>query len=225
MAVSIGSHPKVRLNFAKIEKIMDVPNLIDVQRQSYDSFLQNDISPEDRQDIGLQGVFKSVFPIRDFNETASLEFVSYSLGEPKYEMDECRQRGMTFAAPLKVVVRLITYEVDEEERKGRQRVRDIKEQEVYFGEIPLMTDKGTFIINGTERVIVSQLHRSPGIIFEHEKGKTHNGKPLYTARVIPHRGSWLDLEFDNKGLLYVRIDRRRKLPVTVLLRALAHLSF
>lgn len=220
MAVSIGSHPKVRLNFAKIEKIMDVPNLIDVQRQSYDSFLQNDISPEDRQDIGLQGVFKSVFPIRDFNETASLEFVSYSLGEPKYEMDECRQRGMTFAAPLKVVVRLITYEVDEEERKGRQRVRDIKEQEVYFGEIPLMTDKGTFIINGTERVIVSQLHRSPGIIFEHEKGKTHNGKPLYTARVIPHRGSWLDLEFDNKGLLYVRIDRRRKLPVTVLLRAL-----
>ncbi len=220
MAVSIGSLPKVRLNFAKIEKIMDVPNLIDVQRQSYDSFLQNDISPEDRQDIGLQGVFKSVFPIRDFNETASLEFVSYALGEPKYEMDECRQRGMTFAAPLKVVVRLITYEVDEEERKGRQRVRDIKEQEVYFGEIPLMTDKGTFIINGTERVIVSQLHRSPGIIFEHEKGKTHNGKPLYTARVIPHRGSWLDLEFDNKGLLYVRIDRRRKLPVTVLLRAL-----
>ncbi len=220
MAASIKSHPKFRLNFAKIEKIMDVPNLIDVQRQSYESFLQKDLSPEDRQDIGLQAVFKSVFPIRDFNETASLEFVSYSLGEPKYEVDECRQRGMTFAAPLKVVVRLITYEVDEDERRGRPRVRDIKEQEVYFGEIPLMTDKGTFIINGTERVIVSQLHRSPGIIFEHEKGKTHNGKFLYTARVIPHRGSWLDLEFDNKGLLYVRIDRRRKLPVTILLRAL-----
>ena len=220
MAVSIESHPRVRLNFAKIEKIMDVPNLIDVQRQSYESFLQKDIPPEDREDTGLQAVFKSVFPIRDFNETASLEFVSYSLGEPKYEVDECRQRGMTFAAPLKVVVRLITYEVDEEDRKGRPRVRDIKEQEVYFGEIPLMTDKGTFIINGTERVIVSQLHRSPGVIFEHEKGKTHNGKPLYTARIIPHRGSWLDLEFDNKGLLYVRIDRRRKLPVTILLRAL-----
>ncbi len=218
---SVGnSHPIVRLNFSKIEKIVEIPNLIDVQRQSYESFLQIDVSPEDRQDVGLQAVFKSVFPIRDFNGTASLEFVSYTLGEPKYEVDECRQRGMTFAAPLKVVVRLITYEVDEEERKGRPRVRDIKEQEVYFGEIPLMTDKGTFVINGTERVIVSQLHRSPGILFEHEKGKTHTGKPLYSGRIIPHRGSWLDLEFDTKGLLYVRIDRRRKLPVTVLIRAL-----
>jgi DNA-directed RNA polymerase subunit beta len=220
---SLGSgQPVVRLNFSKIEKIMDIPNLIDVQRQSYESFLQKDVSPEDRKDIGMQAVFKSVFPIRDFNETASLEFVGYSLGEPKYEVDECRQRGMTFAAPLKVVVRLITYEVEEEERKGRPRVRDIKEQEVYFGEIPLMTDKGTFVINGTERVIVSQLHRSPGILFEHEKGKTSTGKPLYSGRIIPHRGSWLDFEFDTKGLLYVRIDRRRKLHVTILLRALGY---
>ncbi len=178
MASSGSSLPVVRLDFSKIEKIMDIPNLIDVQRQSYEGFLQKDTAPEDRQEIGLQAVFKSVFPIRDFNETASLEFVNYALGEPKYEVDECRQRGMTYAAPLKVVVRLINYEVDEEERKGRPRVRDIKEQEVYFGEIPLMTDKGTFIINGTERVIVSQLHRSPGILFEHEKGRTHTGKPL-----------------------------------------------
>jgi DNA-directed RNA polymerase subunit beta len=222
MASLGGGQPVVRLNFSKIEKIMDIPNLIDVQRQSYENFLQKDVSPEDRKDIGMQAVFKSVFPIRDFNETASLEFVSYSLEEPKYEMDECRQRGMTFAAPLKVVVRLITYEVEEEERKGRPRVRDIKEQEVYFGEIPLMTDKGTFVINGTERVIVSQLHRSPGILFEHEKGKTSTGKPLYSGRIIPHRGSWLDFEFDTKGLLYVRIDRRRKLHVTILLRALGY---
>ncbi len=220
MAQAGSSHPVFRLDFSKIEKIMDIPNLIDVQRQSYEGFLQKDVAPEDRQEIGLQAVFKSVFPIRDFNETASLEFVNFALGEPKYEVDECRQRGMTYAAPLKVVVRLINYEVDEEERKGRARVRDIKEQEVYFGEIPLMTEKGTFIINGTERVIVSQLHRSPGILFEHEKGRTHTGKPLYSARIIPHRGSWLDLEFDTKGLLYVRIDRRRKFPVTILLRAL-----
>jgi DNA-directed RNA polymerase subunit beta len=220
---SLGSgQPITRLNFSKIEKIMDIPNLIDVQRQSYESFLQKDVPVKERQDMGLQAVFKSVFPIRDFNETASLEFVSYSLGEPKYEVDECRQRGMTYAAPLKVIVRLINYELDEEERKGRQRVRDIKEQEVYFGEIPLMTEKGTFIINGTERVIVSQLHRSPGILFEHEKGRTHTGKPLYSARIIPHRGSWLDLEFDTKGLLYVRIDRRRKFPVTILLRSLGY---
>ena len=211
-----------RLNFAKIEKILDIPNLIDVQRQSYENFLQKDVTPEERQEIGVQAVFKSVFPIRDFNETASLEFVSYALGEPKYEVEECRQRGMTYAAPLKVMVRLVTYETDDEERKGKPRVRDIKEQEVYFGEIPLMTDKGTFVINGTERVIVSQLHRSPGILFEHEKAKTHTGKPLYSGRIIPHRGSWLDLEFDSKGLLYVRIDRRRKLPVTVLLRALGY---
>jgi len=222
MANSKRGQALFRLNFSKIEKIMDIPNLIDVQRQSYENFLQKDVVPEERQEIGLQAVFKSVFPIRDFNETASLEFVSFSLGEPKYEMEECRQRGMTFAAPLKVIVRLITYEKDEEDRKGKPRVRDIKEQEVYFGEIPLMTDKGTFVINGTERVIVSQLHRSPGILFEHEKGKTHTGKPLYSGRIIPHRGSWLDLEFDSKGLLYVRIDRRRKLPVTILLRALGY---
>src|SRR3972149_3669291 len=220
MAFQVAHNVRFRRNFGRIRKIIDLPYLIEIQKNSYDLFLQKDVLPNQRQGIGLQEVFKSVFPIRDFNETASLEFVGYSLGEPKYEVDECRQRGMTYAAPLKVVVRLITFEVEEEEGRNRPRVRDIKEQEVYFGEIPLMTDKGTFVINGTERVIVSQLHRSPGILFEHEKGKTSTGKPLYSARIIPHRGSWLDFEFDAKGLLYVRIDRRRKLHVTILLRAL-----
>ena len=175
--------------------------------------------PEKREDIGLQGVFKRVFPIKDFNETSSLEFVSYNLEKPKYDVDECHQRGMTYAAPIKVIVRLVVWDNDEE--TGAQSIRDVKEQEVYFGEIPLMTENGTFIINGTERVVVSQLHRSPGVFFDHDKGKTHSsGKLLYTARIIPYRGSWLDFEFDPKDLLYVRIDRRRKLPATVLLRAL-----
>src|SRR5437763_1113118 len=161
-----------------------------------------------REDVGLQGVFKSVFPIKDFSETSSLEFVSYTLDKPKYDVDECRQRGMTFAAPIKVIVRLVVWDTNEE--TGSQSIRDVKEQEVLFGAIPLMTDNGTFIINGTERVVVSQLHRSPGVFYDHDKGKTHSsGKLLYSARIIPYRGSWLDLEFDAKDLLYVRIDRRR----------------
>ena len=169
--------------------------------------------------VGLQEVFKSVFPIRDFSERAQLEFVRYELEKPKYDVDECQQRGMTFAAPLKVTLRLVVWDVDED--TGSRSIRDIKEQDVYMGDMPLMTRNGTFIINGTERVIVSQMHRSPGVFFDHDKGKTHSsGKYLFAARVIPYRGSWLDFEFDAKDHVYVRIDRRRKLPVTTLLLAL-----
>jgi DNA-directed RNA polymerase subunit beta len=216
---TIQSNFRVRRNFGKINKIAEIPNLIAIQKTSYDKFLQVDVAPEKRDDTGLHGVFKSVFPIKDFNETSSLEFVSYHLEKPKYDVDECHQRGMTYSAPIKVVVRLVVWDKDEE--TGAQSIRDVKEQEVYFGEIPLMTVNGTFIINGTERVVVSQLHRSPGAFFDHDKGKSHSsGKLLYNARIIPYRGSWIDFEFDHKDILYVRIDRRRKLPATVLLRAL-----
>jgi DNA-directed RNA polymerase subunit beta len=218
-SMNLQNNFRIRKSFAKIAKIIDIPNLINIQKLSYEQFLQADTAPEKRTDVGLQAVFKSVFPIKDFNETSSLEFVSYNLEKPKYDVDECRQRGMTFAAPIKVVVRLVVWDKDEETQA--QSIRDVKEQEVYFGEIPLMTENGTFIINGTERVVVSQLHRSPGAFFDHDKGKSHSsGKLLYNARVIPSRGSWLDFEFDHKDVLYVRIDRRRKLPVTVLIRAL-----
>ena len=221
MASVIQNNFRVRKNYAKITKIIDIPNLIDIQKQSYEKFLQKDIPADQRDEVGLQGVFGSVFPIKDFSETSSLEFVSYHLDKPKYDVDECRQRGMTFAAPIKVVIRLVVWDTNEE--TGHQSIRDVKEQEVYFGEIPLMTDNGTFIINGTERVVVSQLHRSPGVFYDHDKGKTHSsGKLLYSARVIPYRGSWLDFEFDPKDILYVRIDRRRKLHATVLLRALGY---
>jgi len=221
MASLIQKNFRARKSFAKLKQVIEIPNLIDIQKRSYDKFLQLDIPADKREDIGIQGVFKSVFPIKDFSETSSLEFVSYNLEKPKYDVDECRARGMTFAAPIKVVIRLVVWDVNEE--TGVQSIRDVKEQEVYFGEIPLMTDSGTFIINGTERVIVSQLHRSPGVFFDHDKGKTHSsGKLLYSARVIPYRGSWLDFEFDHKDILYVRIDRRRKLHATVLLRALGY---
>ena len=221
MASLIQKNFRARKSFAKLKQVIEIPNLIDIQKRSYDKFLQLDIPADKREDIGIQGVFKSVFPIKDFSETSSLEFVSYNLEKPKYDVDECRARGMTFAAPIKVVIRLVVWDVNEE--TGVQSIRDVKEQEVYFGEIPLMTDSGTFIINGTERVIVSQLHRSPGVFFDHDKGKTHSsGKLLYSARVIPYRGSWLDFEFDHKDVLYVRIDRRRKLHATVLLRALGY---
>jgi len=221
MANIIQNNFRVRKNFGKLKRIIDVPNLIDIQKRSYDKFLQAGIPHEERDEIGLQAVFNSVFPIKDFSETSSLEFVSYSLDRPKYDADECRARGRTFAAPIKVIVRLVVWDVDDE--TGTQSIRDVKEQEVYFGEIPLMTQHGTFIINGTERVVVSQLHRSPGVFFDHDKGKTHSsGKKLFNARVIPYRGSWLDFEFDHKDLLFVRIDRRRKLHATVLLRALGN---
>jgi DNA-directed RNA polymerase subunit beta len=219
MAFQVANNLRFRRSFGRIRKIIDLPYLIEIQKNSYELFLQKDATPLERQSIGLQEVFKSVFPIKDFNETASLEFVSYSLGEPKYDVEECHQRGMTFAAPLKVTVQLVLWEVDQQ--TGSRSIKNVKEQEVYFGEIPLMTTNGTFMVNGTERVIVSQLHRSPGVFFEHDKGKTHaSGKLLYSARVIPYRGSWVDLEFDPRDILYVRIDRRRKFHATVLLRAL-----
>jgi len=212
---------RVRKNYSKINRTIDIPDLVSIQKQSYDQFLQTDTDPDKRQLTGIEGIFKSVFPIRDFNKTSSLEYVSYNLETPKYDEEECRQRGMTYAAPVKVTIRLVIWDVNPD--TGVQSIRDVKEQEVYFGEIPLMTENATFIINGTERVIVSQLHRSPGAFFEHDKGKTHSsGKLLYSARIIPYRGSWLDFEFDHKDLLYVRIDRRRKMYATVLLRALGY---
>src|SRR5262245_53764106 len=221
MTSAIQTNFRVRQSFGKIDRIIDIPNLIDIQMKSYEKFLQAFVPPSERQDYGLQGVFRGVFPIRDFNGTSELVFVGYTLEKPKYDVDECRQRGMTFAAPIKVTIQLIIY--DNSGEGGEKTVRDIKEQEVYFGEIPLMTENGTFIINGTERVVVSQLHRSPGVFFDHDKGKTHSsGKLLFQARIIPYRGSWLDFEFDPKDIIYVRIDRRRKMHATVLLKALGY---
>lgn len=216
---SFTGRKRIRKSFGRIPEVAPMPNLIDVQRSSYETFLQMNVSAGSRQRTGLQEVFSSVFPINDFAGRGRLEFVSYELEEPKYDVEECVQRGLTFAAPLKVILRLIVWDVDED--TGSRSIRDIKEQPVYMGDMPLMTDNGTFIINGTERVIVSQMHRSPGVFFDHDKGKTHSsGKYLFTARVIPYRGSWLDFEFDAKDLIYVRIDRKRKLPVTTLLYAL-----
>ncbi len=212
--------PRVRKDFSKIPRILDIPNLIEIQKESFEKFLQTRIDPEKRDPVGLQAVFQSVFPIRDFNDTASLEFVGYVLEEPKYDVQECLQRGMTYAAPFKVTIRLVAWD----DAGGSQTIRDVKEQEVYFGEVPIMTDNGTFIINGTERVIVSQLHRSPGIFYDTSLSTTVSaaGKKLFSCRVIPYRGSWLDIEFDHKDLVYARIDRRRKILVTVLLKALGY---
>ena len=216
---SFTGRKRIRKSFGRIPEVAPMPNLIDVQRASYEAFLQMNVRPDNRTQSGLQEVFKSVFPIDDFAGRGRLEFVYYELEEPKYDVDECIQRGMTYAAPLKVILRLIVWDVDED--TGARSIRDIKEQPVYMGDMPLMTDNGTFVINGTERVIVSQMHRSPGVFFDHDKGKTHSsGKYLFAARVIPYRGSWLDFEFDSKDLVYVRIDRKRKLPVTTLLYAL-----
>jgi len=210
-----------RKNFGKIERVVEISNLIEMQRDSYARFLQKDASPEERRDSGLQGVFKSVFPIRDFSGSCSLEFVDYHLADPKYEVDECLQRGMTFEVPMKIRVRLVVYETGPDARP--QAIRDIKEQEIYFGTLPLMTENGTFIVNGTERVVVSQLHRSPGLFIDHDRAKIHSsGKIIYSARLIPLRGSWIDFEFDPKDILYVRIDRRRKFPATILLKALGY---
>src|ERR1019366_1780404 len=216
---SFTGRKRIRKSFGRFPEVTPMPNLIDLQRSSYEGFLQSDIKPDSRTHTGLQEVFKSVFPIDDFAGRGRLEFVDYELEEPKYDVEECIQRGMTYAAPLKVTLRLIVWDVEED--TGARSIRDIKEQPVYMGDMPLMTDNGTFIINGTERVIVGQMHRSPGVFFDHDKGKTHSsGKYLFAARVIPYRGSWLDFEFDSKDLVYVRIDRKRKLPVTTLLYAL-----
>jgi|SRR5690554_2168622 len=221
MGKTIKENFRIRKDYGTIKKVAEIPNLIDVQRRSYIEFLQTDRAPEERGDFGLQGVFKSVFPIEDYHKTSTLEFLSYELGKPKYDIEECGARGMTYAAPVKVAIRLAIWDVDED--TGTRTMCDAKQNEVFFGEIPLMTESGTFIINGTERVIVSQLHRSPGAFFNHDSGKKHSsGKLLYSARVIPYRGSWLDLEFGSKDIMHVRIDRKRKMPATVLLRALGY---
>jgi len=219
MTLSFTGRKRLRKNFGKIQEIAHMPNLIEVQRTSYDQFLQLWKPTEGRRDEGLEAVFRQVFPIKDFSESSLLEYVDYHFEEPKYDVEECQQRSMTYAAPLKVTLRLIVFDVDQE--TGAKSVKDIKEQDVYMGDVPFMTDNGTFVVNGTERVIVSQMHRSPGVFFDHDKGKTHSsGKLLFAARVIPYRGSWLDFEFDAKDIVHVRIDRRRKLPATTLLYAL-----
>ncbi len=223
MAGQIQCGRRVRRDFGKIPSIVEIPNLIEIQRNSYEAFLQKDYSPEHREDIGLQAVFKSVFPISDYNENAALEFVGYHFGDPKYTVEECHDRGMTHAIPLKVTLRLVVYEQDKSAR--HRAVKDIKEQEVYLGELPLMTEKGTFIINGTERVVVSQLQRSAGVFFDDDRGKTlASGKKIFSARIIPYRGSWVEFEFDANDILQVRIDRRRKMLATAFLRAFCFLE-
>lgn len=221
MSRSPLANKRIRNNFGGKHTIVEIPNLIGMQKESYDRLLQMNTPPEKRRDIGLQAVFKSVFPIKDFTGSASLEFVSYSFGEVKHSVDECVHRGMTYEISVRIRVRLVVYDIDKE--AGTSNIRDIKEQEIYFGTIPLMTRRGTFIINGTERVVVSQLHRSSGVFFDHDKGKTHSsGKIIYTARVIPVRGSWIDMEIDPKDIVYIRIDRRRKFPVTILFKAFGY---
>ena len=219
MASTFLGQKRLRKYYGKIREVLEMPNLIEVQKSSYDLFLRSGDSDTPLDGEGIKGVFQSVFPIKDFNETAVLEFVKYELEKPKYDVEECQQRDMTYSAPLKVTLRLIVFDVDED--TGAKSVKDIKEQDVFMGDMPLMTPNGTFVVNGTERVIVSQMHRSPGVFFDHDKGKTHSsGKLLFACRIIPYRGSWLDFEFDAKDLVYCRIDRRRKLPVTTLLYAL-----
>ena len=221
MAYSFTEKKRIRKDFGRLSEIMELPHLLSIQLDSYSRFLQLDVKARKRRDAGLHAAFRSVFPIVSYSGNAALEYVDYRLGEAPFDVKESVSRGVTYAAPLRVRVRLIIYDRE----SSSKAVKDVKEQEVYMGEIPLMTDNGTFVINGTERVVVSQLHRSPGVFFDHDKGKTHSsGKLLYSARVIPYRGSWLDFEFDPKDLVYVRIDRRRKLPATVMLRALGYSS-
>ena len=221
MAYSFTEKKRIRKNFGKLPSVLDVPYLLSIQLDSYRGFLQRDVPAGDRIDTGLHSAFKSVFPIVSYSGNAALEYMSYRLGEPVFDVKECQLRGLTYAAPLRVLVRLVIY--DRDAPASKKKIKDIREQEVYLGEMPMMTEHGTFVVNGTERVIVSQLHRSPGVFFDHDKGKTHSsGKLLFSARVIPYRGSWLDFEFDPKDCVFVRIDRRRKLPVTILLRALEY---
>ena len=219
MSLAYINEKKIRKSFGKIPLVTSLPNLVEVQKRSFDNFLQLKVDPEKRENLGLHAVFKSVFPIHDYAERATVDYVSYNLGVPKYDFDECSQRGMTYGAPLLVNFRLIIWDIDE--IAGTKSVRDIKEQEVYMGDIPLMTKNATFVVNGTERVVVSQMHRSPGVFFDHDFGKTHtSGKFLYNARIIPYRGSWLDFEHDAKNNIHARIDRKRKFPVTTLLKCL-----
>jgi len=209
-----------RKNYGKIKEILDIPNLIEIQLDSYEKFLQQDVKAEKKANVGLQAVFNSVFPIRDSHDTTTLEFVKYEIGGPKNAEEECIFRGITYAAPMKVTIRLVVWNVDPETKT--RDIKAVKEQDVYFGEIPLMTERGTFIINGTERVIVSQLHRSPGVYFDCDTKTPLSGTLSYTARIIPYRGSWLDFEFDHKELIYVRIDKKKKIHVTLLLKALGY---
>ena len=219
MKKSFTDKQNIRKSFGKIPDLVNMPNLLEIQKNSYDLFLQKDIKPEEREDIGLQAVFNKVFPITDFSGVAELRFVRYELEDPKYDVEECIQRGGTYGSLLKVTLNLIIREIDEE--TGISSVKDIKEQDVYLGDMPLMTSKGTFVFNGTTRVVVSQMHRSPGVFFDHDKGKSHSsGKFLFASRLIPYNGSWIDFEFDPKDLLYVRIDKRRKLLASSLLLAL-----
>src|SRR5574343_38890 len=216
MTYSFTEKKRIRKSFAKRASVLDVPYLLATQLQSVKDFLQDEVAPEKRKNEGLQAAFTSIFPIVSHSGNARLEFVSYMLGEPAFDVTECQQRGLTFASSLRAKVRLVIMD-----REAPDTVKEVKEQEVYMGEIPLMTTNGSFVINGTERVIVSQLHRSPGVFFEHDRGKTHSsGKLLFSARVIPYRGSWLDFEFDPKDTLFFRVDRRRKMPVTTLLKAI-----
>jgi len=219
MAQTYAGQKRIRKFYGKIREVLEMPNLIEVQKSSYDLFLKSGDQDTPLDGEGIKGVFQSVFPIKDFNETSVLEFVKYELEAPKFDVEECQSRDLTYAAPLKVTLRLIVFDVDED--TGAKSVKDIKEQDVFMGDMPLMTPNGTFIVNVTERVIVSQMHRSPGVFFDHDKGKTHSsGKLLFACRIIPYRGSWLDFEFDAKDIVFARIDRRRKLPVTTLLYAL-----
>ena len=221
MSQTLQNRKRLRKTFQRNDQIAEMPNLIEVQKFSYELFLQRFISSEDRLDKGLENVFRSVFPISDFSETSTIEYISYSFDEPKFDTDECIQRGLTYAAPLKVTLRLIVFDVDEETQA--KSVKDVKEQDVYMSDLPLMTDNGTFIINGTERVVVSQMHRSPGVFFDHDRGKTHSsGKILFAARIIPYRGSWMDFEFDPKDIVNARIDRKKKIPATTILYSLGY---
>ena len=223
MAYSFTEKKCIRKDFGKRPSVLPEPYLLATQLDSFRSFLQASAKPDERKNTGLESAFTSVFPITSYSGNAALEYVSYTLGTPTFDVKECQLRGVTFSAPLRVKVRLVIY--DKDAPASRKVVKDIKEQEVYMGEIPLMTENGTFVINGTERVVVSQLHRSPGVFYDHDRGKTHSsGKVLYSARVIPYRGSWLDFEMDPADAVFVRIDRRRKLPATILLRALGYTS-
>src|SRR6056300_225916 len=217
MSYSYTEKKRIRKNFGTFKKVMDLPNLIETQTRSYSEFLQADMAPEARKKQGLEEVFQSLFPIKSVSGNAALEYVSYELGKNTYDVQECLIQGLSYSAPLRIKVKLVLYDRE----SNFKEVKDIKEGEVFMGEVPLMTSDASFVVNGTERVVVSQLHRSPGVFYDHDKGKTHSsGKVLYSARIIPYRGSWLDFEFDPKDLVFVRIDRRRKLPASILLKAL-----
>ena len=217
MSYSYTEKKRIRKNFGTFAKVMDLPNLVETQTKSYSEFLQADLAPDSRKNQGLEDVFNSLFPIKSVSGNAALEYVSYELGKPAYDVQECLVQGLSYSAPLRIKVKLVIYDRE----TNFKEVKDIKEGEVFMGEVPLMTPDASFVVNGTERVVVSQLHRSPGVFYDHDKGKTHSsGKVLYSARVIPYRGSWLDFEFDPKDILFSRIDRRRKIPATIMLRAL-----